>query len=129
MGSILYFVSDDKGNDEHERDRTTTLTNVFSFDRCDLGRDRVEETSFSGIIFTTVDQILVRPIEFTKSFIVHVCVHPYNSLTGHMEINRVEGFEEIDSRLSMKSICEVRDIELEIRELSEDMKKVIFSEM
>lgn len=121
--------TDDKGNDEHERDRTTTLTHVLRFNGCDLGRDRVEETSFSGIIFATVDQILVSTIEFMKSFVVHVCTHPHNSLTGRTEINRVEGFEEIDSLLGMKSICKVRDIEVKIGERGEDiMKKVIFSE-
>ena len=93
-------------------------------------QDRVEETSFSRIIFATVDQkVLVSPIEFTKSFDIHICAHPYNSLTGHVKINRVKGFEEIDSILGMKSICEVRDIEDEVGELSENIKKDIFSEM
>ena len=119
--------ADDKGtNNEHERDGTTMLTHILSFKGCDLGRDRIEETSFSGTIFATVDQILVSPIEFTKSFVVHICTHPHDSLAGHMEINRVKGFKKIDSLLGMKSICKVRDIEVKIGERGEDiMKKVL----
>ena len=107
----------------------TMLTGVFSFNRCNLRRDRVEDTSFSGIIFATVNQILVSLIEFTKSFVVHICAHPYNGLTGRVKINRVKGFKEIDGLLGMKGICEVRDVEIKVRKLSENMKEVVFGKM